>query len=94
MPAFVRKSVPVSVAADAIERGIERRSGRVWAPRFVGGVLAFRGIVQPLTELRAMRSRELPEALRLADPANGGLEGQDPLLGVAASVPEGERVEV
>ena len=41
-----------------------------------------------------MRSRQLPEALRLADPATGALDGQDPLLGVAASVPEGERVEV
>jgi len=41
-----------------------------------------------------MRSRHLPEALRLADPANGALEGQDPLLGVATSVPEDARVKV
>lgn len=85
MPGFIRRSVPVSVAADTIERAIERRSARAWAPRFVGGALALRGVLQPLTELRAMRSRDLPEALRLADPANGALEGQDPVLGVAAS---------
>src|SRR5687768_13585265 len=90
-PAF-RKAVPLSVAADTIERAIERRSGRAWAPRFVGGALALRGIIQPLTELRTMRSRQLPEALRLADPANGALDGQDPTLGIAASVPEAERV--
>lgn len=92
MPAFIRKSVPLSAAVDAIDRGIERRSGRLWAPRFVGGALAIRGIMQPLIELRAMRSKDLAEAIRLADPANGGLEGQDPVLGVAASVEERERV--
>lgn len=41
-----------------------------------------------------MRSKDLPEALRLADPANGGLEGQDPELGVAASVDEREKVSL
>ncbi len=92
MPAFARTPVPVTAAVDAIDRGIERRSARLWAPRFVGGALAIRGIMQPLTELRMMRSKELPEALRLADPANGGLDGQDPILGVAASVSERERV--
>ena len=85
MPAFVRRVIPLERAVDAIERGVRRRSARVWAPRFVGGALAIRGIMQPLTEARVMRSRALPEALRLADPANGGLEGQDPVLGVAAA---------
>jgi NAD(P)-dependent dehydrogenase (short-subunit alcohol dehydrogenase family) len=94
MPAWIRRSIPVSVAADTIERAVERRSGRAWAPRFVGPALAFRGFMQPLTEMRAMRSRKLPEALRLADPANGGLDGQDPILGVAAGAAERERVQV
>jgi NAD(P)-dependent dehydrogenase (short-subunit alcohol dehydrogenase family) len=92
MPAWIRKSIPVSGAVDAIERGIERRSGRVWAPRYVGGALAIRGVLQPLTELRIMRTKDLAEALRLADPANGGLDGQDPTLGVAASAAEREKV--
>jgi NAD(P)-dependent dehydrogenase (short-subunit alcohol dehydrogenase family) len=85
MPGFVRRSAPLSKAIDAIERGVERRSARVWAPRYVGGALAFRGVLQPLTEMRVMRSRRLAEALELADPANGGVEAQDPLLGVAAA---------
>jgi hypothetical protein len=92
IPGPLRKAVPLSTAIDAIERGIERRSGRLWAPRFVGGALAIRGVMQPLTEMRAMRSRGLAEALRLADPAHGGLDGQDPELGVAASVAEREKV--
>ena len=92
MPAQIRKAVPLSAAVDAIDRGIERRSGRLWAPRFVGGALAIRGVMQPLTELRAMRSKHLAEAIRLADPANGGLDGQDPTLGVAGAVAEREKV--
>ena len=75
----------VERAADAIERGVRRRAGRVWAPGFVGVALALRGLMQPLTEARTTRSPELREALRLADPAHGALEGQDPILGVAAS---------
>lgn len=92
MPAALRTPVPLSRAVDAIDRGVQKRSGRVWAPRFVGGALAFRGIVQPLTEMRASRSKHLGEAMRLADPANGGLDGQDPMLGVAAAVSEREKV--
>ena len=89
MPAFIRRAIPVERAADAIERGIRRRAGRVWAPGFVGAALALRGVLQPLTEARTMRSPELREALRLADPANGALDDHDPILGVAASAREG-----
>jgi NAD(P)-dependent dehydrogenase (short-subunit alcohol dehydrogenase family) len=83
MPEFVRRPVPLSVAVDALERGVERRSARVWAPRYVGWALALRGIVQPLAELRTVRDPRLAEALRLADPATGALEQQDPLLGIS-----------
>jgi NAD(P)-dependent dehydrogenase (short-subunit alcohol dehydrogenase family) len=85
MPKFVRRPVPLSVAIDAIERAVERRLDRVWAPRFVGGALALRGIMQPLTELRMRRDRGLVEALRLADPQTGALEDQDPVLGISAA---------
>ena len=85
MPGFVRRAAPLAKAVDAIERGVERRAARVWAPRYVGGALLLRGLVQPLAERRSMRSPALAEALRLADPANGALEGQDPVLGAAAS---------
>ena len=40
-------------------------------------------MLQPLTEMRLLRSRKLAQALELADPATGGVEAQDPLLGVA-----------
>jgi NAD(P)-dependent dehydrogenase (short-subunit alcohol dehydrogenase family) len=84
-PAFIRNPIPLSKAVDAIDRGIERRSARVWAPRWVGAVLVLRGLFQPLTERSLLREPgELTEALRLADPASGSVPEQDPLLGVAA----------
>ena len=86
MPAFLTKTAPLSKAVDAIEDGVERRAARVWAPRFVGPMLALRGILQPPTERRAMRSSHLAEALRLADPEQGGGERDDPVLGTSAAV--------
>jgi NAD(P)-dependent dehydrogenase (short-subunit alcohol dehydrogenase family) len=88
MPSFVRRTVPLAQAVDAIERGVERRSARLWAPRYVGGALVLRGVMQPLTEMRLRRSGRLAEALRLADPAVGGLQHQDALLGVAGAASE------
>jgi NAD(P)-dependent dehydrogenase (short-subunit alcohol dehydrogenase family) len=83
LPGFIRNPAPLSKAIDAIERGIERRSPRVYAPRWVAPMLYLRGIVQPLTE-RAARGNEaqLAEAMRLAAESNEAA-GQDELLGVA-----------
>ena len=84
-PGFLRNPAPLSKAIDAIERGIERRSARLWAPRWIGAAIALRGILQPLTE-RSLerRSAELTEAMRLSDPAVGVSAELDPQLGVAA----------
>ena len=67
MPGFVARPAPLSDAIDAIERGVQRRSARLWAPRYVGGALAFRGLLQPLTEKRIMGSSELAQAVALAE---------------------------
>jgi NAD(P)-dependent dehydrogenase (short-subunit alcohol dehydrogenase family) len=84
LPGFIRKPAPLSKAIDAIERGIERRSARVWAPRWVGPVLRLRGILQPLTERQALKdTARLSEAMRLAADSDQ-TTAQDPLLGVAA----------
>ncbi len=89
MPGFIRKPVPLERAVDAIENGIERRAGKVWAPRFVGPAMVVRGIFQPLSERVAIRSKELPEAMALADAAEST---DDPVLGSAAAAIEGEQV--
>jgi NAD(P)-dependent dehydrogenase (short-subunit alcohol dehydrogenase family) len=74
MPGFVARPAPLVQAVDAIERGVTRRSARIWAPRYVGGALVLRGVLQPLTEWRVKGSRRLPRALELADPPPGGSE--------------------
>jgi NAD(P)-dependent dehydrogenase (short-subunit alcohol dehydrogenase family) len=84
-PSRFSKPVPVAHAIDAIELGVERRSARVWAPRWVGPALALRGLVQPLTERRVLADPAgLTESMRLADPASGEASEEDMLLGVAA----------
>ena len=84
-PAFLRNPAPLATAIDAIERGIERRSPRVWAPRWVGTALALRGLVQSLTELRTRRdAAALSDAMRLADEVSPTMPEPDPLLGIAA----------
>jgi NAD(P)-dependent dehydrogenase (short-subunit alcohol dehydrogenase family) len=85
MPGFVRRPAPLSDAVDAIERGVARRSARIWAPRFVGGALALRGVLQPIADWRVQHSRRLPRALELADPPPATqLSEAQTLLGVAA----------
>ena len=91
LPKFVSTPAPLSDAIDAIEHGVKRRSARVWAPRYVGGALALRGVLQPLTELQSRFNRLLPNALSLADPAQGGLSDQHAKLGVAVDAAPAER---
>jgi NAD(P)-dependent dehydrogenase (short-subunit alcohol dehydrogenase family) len=83
MPAFVARPAPLSDAIDAIERGVQRRSARVWAPRYVGGALLMRGLLQPLSDSRLRAGKSLPRALALAG-ATPGDDEQDPQLGVSA----------
>ncbi len=66
MPGFVARPARLETAIDAIEDGVLSRRARVWAPRYVGGALLLRGILQPLTEIRALRSRAVRESLAIA----------------------------
>ena len=86
-PAFLRNPAPLSTAVDAIERGIQRRAARLWAPRWVGAAIALRGLIQPLTERRILSDPAgLSEGMRLAEQASAESAELDPLLGVAAQV--------
>jgi NAD(P)-dependent dehydrogenase (short-subunit alcohol dehydrogenase family) len=83
MPSFVRDPAPLSVAVDAIERGVERRAPRLWAPRWVGAAIALRGLVQPVTERRMLKEQgRLRDAIQAAESTHEA-DTQDPLLGVA-----------
>ncbi len=94
LPKFVATPAPLSDAIDAIERAVARRKARVWAPRYVGEALVLRGVLQPLTELQSRLHRQLPGALSLADPAQGGLGDQHAKLGVAVDAEQPPRVPV
>ncbi|MGK2938060.1 MAG: SDR family oxidoreductase [Solirubrobacteraceae bacterium] len=85
LPGPIAKPAPLSQAIDAIEKGVERRSSKVWAPRFVGPLMLIRGIAQPISELRMIRfgQKQIAEATRLADPASGADMPEDPLLGAS-----------
>jgi NAD(P)-dependent dehydrogenase (short-subunit alcohol dehydrogenase family) len=92
-PAFLRGPAPLSTAIDAIERGIGRRSARVWAPRWVGAAIALRGVLQPLTERGARRDpATLAEGIRLADHPAADARAADPLLGIATEALDGAQV--
>jgi NAD(P)-dependent dehydrogenase (short-subunit alcohol dehydrogenase family) len=87
-PGFLRNPAPLSLAINAIERGVEQRSSRVWAPRWVGPMIVLRGLIQPLTERRILADTAgLGESMRLAEEtAKAAGTVHDPLLGVAAQV--------
>ena len=63
LPRMFAKVVPVSAAGEAIARGVERRSKRVVAPRWVTVPILFGGLGGPLEGLAAREPR-LVRALR------------------------------
>jgi NAD(P)-dependent dehydrogenase (short-subunit alcohol dehydrogenase family) len=88
MPGFMRNPAPLSKAIDAIERGIEHRAARLWAPRWVGPMITLRGLLQPLAERRMLKDQaRLREGLRAAE-ASHEADAQDALLGVAMQAVE------
>jgi NAD(P)-dependent dehydrogenase (short-subunit alcohol dehydrogenase family) len=88
MPGFMRNPAPLSRAIDAIESGIERRADRLWAPRWVGAMIALRGVLQPLIERQMRREPERLRAGIEAARAANEADSQDPLLGVAMQAVE------
>ncbi|HEY8482251.1 MAG TPA: SDR family NAD(P)-dependent oxidoreductase [Spirillospora sp.] len=61
---FISHVAPLRVGIDALERGIARRSKRIVAPWWVGGLLPVRMIAQPVVD-RAVQ-RGLGEVLEIA----------------------------
>jgi NAD(P)-dependent dehydrogenase (short-subunit alcohol dehydrogenase family) len=67
-PGWVSEPIPVEAASAALVRGIERRSPRVSAPRWVTVALAFRGVLDRLDERLAADER-MVRAVRAAEEA-------------------------
>jgi NAD(P)-dependent dehydrogenase (short-subunit alcohol dehydrogenase family) len=74
------KTYPLSVAIDAVEKGIETRAMRVVAPGWARGLLALRNFI-PAATLRQMR-KAMPEVER-------AIEADVAERGAAASAPVG-----
>jgi NAD(P)-dependent dehydrogenase (short-subunit alcohol dehydrogenase family) len=71
-----RRVTPLSEGIDALERGITRRSRRVYAPRWVGPVLPIRMIAQRLVDVGARSG--LDRALEVARDENAPLTTELP----------------
>jgi NAD(P)-dependent dehydrogenase (short-subunit alcohol dehydrogenase family) len=66
LPAWYTRPIPVARAADAIVRGVERRSARVVAPRWLLPLMAARGLLGPLDE-RLARDERVQEVIRATE---------------------------
>jgi short-subunit dehydrogenase len=73
----VSRVAPLSAGIDAIERGIERRSRRVVAPRSVAPLLPIRMVAQRVVEL-ALRTRPVDRVLEVARAEHAGLTTELP----------------
>ncbi len=73
----VSRVAPLSVGIDAIERGIEKRSRRVIAPRSVAPLLHIRMLAQRVIEL-ALRTRPVDRVLDVARSEHAGLTTELP----------------
>ncbi|OUR89168.1 hypothetical protein A9Q81_22310 [Gammaproteobacteria bacterium 42_54_T18] len=88
IPDFVQTPAPLSDAIDVLERGIRRRSNRIWAPGWIAAALMLRGFAQPVLEWRMARSNKVKQGMSISyeEAKEGSL--QDANLGVALLVSE------
>ncbi|AMO67257.1 short-chain dehydrogenase/reductase [Zhongshania aliphaticivorans] len=87
LPKFLGAEISVEKAVAVIETAIKKRSSRVWAPKWIALIYAFRGVLQPLVEWRYSGSDDLAAALDIADSEEEkGSSAQDLKLGAAVNV--------
>ncbi len=67
IPGFVRKRFTPEQAAAALVDGIEKRSPRVFAPPFVRGLSALRGVLNPAIDWHLRRGRGAQGVIRKGD---------------------------
>ena len=68
-PKFLGKPMPLTVAGRTLADAVEQRRARAWAPRWVGPMLALRGVIQPLMDRQTGRHKGMIEAVRISDDA-------------------------
>jgi NAD(P)-dependent dehydrogenase (short-subunit alcohol dehydrogenase family) len=77
MPRILMRRVPPATAAEAIVRGIERRSATIVAPRAWRAFSALRGILNPLLDARMERDERILPLVRDGDRPPAGAAGGD-----------------
>lgn len=86
-PAFVGAEISVDKAVSVVEKAINKRTSRVWAPNWVALIYSLRGVLQPFVERKYARDIDLAAALEAADGADKKNDcNQDLLLGAAVNV--------
>jgi NAD(P)-dependent dehydrogenase (short-subunit alcohol dehydrogenase family) len=67
LPAPLRKRLPAATAGEAIVRGIERRSPRIFQPRRWSAMSLLRGVLGPLSDARLEREARTQALVRRMD---------------------------
>jgi len=67
VPAFMRRMITPEQAGEAVATAIEQRRGRVIAPRWWTVPAVLRGLLNPILDYAAVRSRRVRKALRDAE---------------------------
>jgi NAD(P)-dependent dehydrogenase (short-subunit alcohol dehydrogenase family) len=71
-PDFLLKRTTPAAAGAAIIAGIEERAPRIFAPKWLRYVSAFRGLINPLLERRVERDSRMAAAVRKAEAVEAG----------------------
>jgi NAD(P)-dependent dehydrogenase (short-subunit alcohol dehydrogenase family) len=71
-PDFLLKRTTPAAAGAAIVAGIEERAPRIFAPKWLRYVSAFRGLINPLLERRVERDSRMAAAIRKAETVEAG----------------------
>jgi NAD(P)-dependent dehydrogenase (short-subunit alcohol dehydrogenase family) len=71
-PDFLLKRTTPAAAGAAIVAGIEERAPRIFAPKWLRYVSAFRGLINPLLERRVERDSRMAAAIRQAETVEAG----------------------
>ena len=72
LPAFARKTYPVSAVGDAVLDGFRRRRRMVVVPNFLRATIALRGVVWRLTDRAALANAAETDELFARDVAERG----------------------
>lgn len=78
VPGFVVRRISAGLVAERLVAGLERRSRRVYVPRWYGPISALRGIVNPLLDAGIARDPRFAELIARSEAEAANAGGTDP----------------